>query len=161
MAEIKGKPSPRNVVQDEALDPTDLINEEVDGQNIRRKYVITSKGKAAVFPVEIVTKPEYGREAQYFSVRVHPNFPKDYKVDDGNAMLVGVLGKGAKLSASLFEGEKDGKPYLGLEIKAQDGYKFQYSARGDNRKTTHGFWFSSGERKALSLMGYLDLVEIK
>jgi hypothetical protein len=144
----------------------EYASEWVDYDGKRRKFVINEKGKKVVFPVTVEPRTLRRDPQDCFVVQLHPNgnFPKIYPVDEDNKLFVKVLDKDEKLLAKLFTGETTGEDgrtftYLGLEVKDRDGAKVQYNIFA-NGKQINGFWFSSGDRKALKRMGYLDIVEI-
>jgi len=135
------------------------VIDQKDGEAVRRKYVISSKGKEVVFKVDVLTRKEYNRDEKYFRVFLGQH-PKLYKVDEGNKILLDVLDKNTQFDGVLFEGNReDGSSYIGLEVRMDDGYKIQYQVRSAKGPVS-GFWFSSGDRKALEIMGYLNLVEV-
>ncbi|MDR0384239.1 MAG: hypothetical protein LBH47_02895 [Christensenellaceae bacterium] len=153
------KPKEAKDIQHEELDK-DYVNEEVE-DGVHYSYVVNAKGRSAVFPVTIESRPSrFNKDVkeQFFTVKIKENCTLEWPVDDGNKMLVSMLPKNEKLSAKFFAGVKNNRSYIGLEIKLKDGYKLQYS-NYINHKQVNGFWMSSGERKAMQLMGYFDLIK--
>ena len=154
----------KDVVVGEEVISKDFVNDEQsekDGKKVRRKYVINENGKNETFGVKIATRKGFNDTVvKWFQVQLATNVQIEYPVDEGNKAFVNTIGRDELLLGKLFEGtSENGFPFLGLEVRTNDGYRVQYTRR-ERGKVSDGFWFSSGDRQALKRLGFLDIIEV-